>query len=443
MNDNFLYELRSPPPAGFAARLKARLDLQASEARQKRRAFKWFVFGAILMGGTALAFVSPSLRQATVAMIMRFRGTATPETLVARTPIPALASGDVSDSAWGVAASATSGIDVTSRAPQNFAEENEAAPATERSSAATTAMIPGAARPRPNSTLHIAYFKGVAPLVEALGEELEERFLKVNVVASGLPSSVDLCTRSFQGVATDIVLSDQRLTESGTIVCDGRERYVEVAFAYDAVVLIVNRGNTWTRSITLPELRKFREDETASVLPTPSTPLAMWSQVRAHWPTVPIVLVGTPLQESELGMRFATALGLFRSPTTLEVAKDDRATMRSVENALGAVGYIDFGSLSAVLNERPGLSVVAVVNEKGEAIEPSVASIQEHRYELSRPIWLYVATNRLVGGEIGSVFHYLFDAKAIEQSGLVSLGKSERHAAIQRLMQVRTGTTRN
>ena len=77
MNDNFLYELRNPPPPEFAARLKARLDVQENDARQQRRAIKWFVLGAILMGGTALAFVSPSVRQAAWTMIVQLRGAPT------------------------------------------------------------------------------------------------------------------------------------------------------------------------------------------------------------------------------------------------------------------------------------------------------------------------------------------------------------------------------
>src|SRR5688572_18064039 len=74
MNDDFLYELRDNPPAEFATRLKAQLERQAVEMLRKQRAFRWAAIAAMLVGSTALAFVSPAVRQATLTMIVQLRG---------------------------------------------------------------------------------------------------------------------------------------------------------------------------------------------------------------------------------------------------------------------------------------------------------------------------------------------------------------------------------
>jgi hypothetical protein len=58
MNDHFLYELREPPPAAFAARLQRRLDRQPSI---RARSIK-LLLGCLLFG-TAFAFVYRGARQ--------------------------------------------------------------------------------------------------------------------------------------------------------------------------------------------------------------------------------------------------------------------------------------------------------------------------------------------------------------------------------------------
>ncbi len=63
MNDDFLYRIRTEPPAHFASALKARLD------RAPRRRAKAVRFGlALLLFGTAVAIVSPTARHSVVSL---------------------------------------------------------------------------------------------------------------------------------------------------------------------------------------------------------------------------------------------------------------------------------------------------------------------------------------------------------------------------------------
>src|SRR6188768_205117 len=61
MNDQFLHRLREPPPLRFATALKAKLDLRAGVAATRKRFL--YLMSLLVIGGTALAFVSPSVRE--------------------------------------------------------------------------------------------------------------------------------------------------------------------------------------------------------------------------------------------------------------------------------------------------------------------------------------------------------------------------------------------
>jgi cytochrome c556 len=64
MNDDFLYRIRTEPPAHFTATLKARLD---AAPRRRAQALR-FGLGALLFG-TAFAMVVPGVRQSIVALL--------------------------------------------------------------------------------------------------------------------------------------------------------------------------------------------------------------------------------------------------------------------------------------------------------------------------------------------------------------------------------------
>ena len=62
MSDEFLYRLRVTPPPALAAQLKLRLDAQAALQARRRTYRRLSVFAGLFLAGTALALVSPSLR---------------------------------------------------------------------------------------------------------------------------------------------------------------------------------------------------------------------------------------------------------------------------------------------------------------------------------------------------------------------------------------------
>jgi hypothetical protein len=68
MNDEFLYRLRKQPPAGFVARLKAKLNRQSAPRRRKRFGGGYAVL-ALLIGG-AICLAAPGVRTTVIAFFV-------------------------------------------------------------------------------------------------------------------------------------------------------------------------------------------------------------------------------------------------------------------------------------------------------------------------------------------------------------------------------------
>ena len=445
MNDDFLYELRNPPPPEFVARLKARLDLQANDAREQRRAIKWFVLGAMLMGGTALAFVSPSVRQAAWTMIVQLRGAPTLEADVvaeqaavrpaasvqSSTSVTLETSNERSSTADAMASRDSQGPHPTATADTDRKTAVVWSPA---SSSGGTLLV-GAQRSLP--TIHIAHAKSLQTLADELEVDLAKRVETAQFDFVELPAESSPCGRSFHEKTVDVFISDRSLKG-----CPSDRRILEFPFAYDPLILVINRENTWARSISLNDLRKMRGG--------PSNPTTTWSQVRPEWPTLPLLSGGawTP-QQISAGKRLIEAFGY--SPTaplvveTFEPRTDDRATLAWVDTGISTLGAIEWRTLKQVLEERNWPTVVAVAGADGEAIEPTTQNIGKGRYPLARPIWIYVDRNRLHRYEVVSVMRRLLsDAPtgAIERSGFVAVAPEEREAALRALQQAMTNLKR-
>jgi phosphate transport system substrate-binding protein len=445
-DDNFLYALRTQPSSQFAARLKARLDRQASDAGDKRRSTAWFVFGAILMGGAALAYVSPSVRQASVAVIINvFDSSASEEMPESRAADPRAGKQQGADREGEPI---DRGNVANSRAP-NVAVSDGSASSAMASVNELTKPVPangnrsfiGVSDARIN-TVRIAHSEPLSSLAEGIAVELESRVSNINITTLAVPAGVAWCAPEFRYAESDIVVTDRRLSQVDRDACTAARQFEEVAFAHDAIVIVVNRENTWARAISRSDLRKIGEELPAGPMPTPPThALTTWNQMRSQWPSLPFTLVGTAIQQSRLGSRFAEVIGMRRNPSTLEVTKDDRATLKVVENSLGAMGYIDFTTLTSVLGDRSALpTVVAITNATGEAVEPNVASIQDGRYELSRPIWVYINANGLRRLGPRTVIGELFESqppRAIADHGLIPIGRTQRQDALRRLNLIR------
>lgn len=444
MNDNFLYELRTQPSPEFAARLKARIDLQASETRQKRREFKWFVFGAILMGGTALAFVSPSVRQAAWTMVVQFRGPSVPDEGVvdrAKTPSNVLPTTNASTPSaperdLARAAEDAQSASADSRNVQGTADAPPTSVPTASTAGRGTVVVGGASR---DVTVTIAHSKSMGLLATNLAAELENRFRRMRVATVERPDDA-ACASDFQSIAFDLLLTDERISAEARTRCSPRSPIVELKVAYQAIVLVIHRQNQWARVIALEDLEKFRNEHH-------SAPLTTWSELRSDWPTIPIRLAGDA--KSVAVRRFMRASGMTGTGPRFGHMVSDRATMEWVEvvSEANVIGYVEWRSVNEMHKLHSEWPIVAAIRRgKGEPVAPTVATISEGRYPLAQPIWVYVDSRRLNEFGVWSAVPNLFSGdvgvKAIERSGFVSVGPDEQARAMRVLKEASPSNSR-
>ncbi|HVF16302.1 MAG TPA: hypothetical protein VNA21_05305, partial [Steroidobacteraceae bacterium] len=273
MNDEFLYDLRAPPSQAFAAQLKARLDIHASDAQRQRRAVKWFTLGAIFMGGVALAFLSPAVREVAMALMLQFRGAPSSDSLRQAAQDEPRSLGSALPTTETRSSGSSSAPSDESRKMESVgptSADTSGSFVTNHSNSSAGPVIISSEQKIP--TDRIAYTKRLEHLVTRLTGDLEA-LDKINVTTAVVAASVNPCARDFDATI-GMILSDRRLSEDAQIDCSSSAvRFVELPFAYDAIVIITNAENTWARALSLDDFHKVRDSH-------PSDPITTWSQVR-------------------------------------------------------------------------------------------------------------------------------------------------------------------
>jgi phosphate transport system substrate-binding protein len=134
-------------------------------------------------------------------------------------------------------------------------------------------------------------------------------------------------------------------------------------FARDAVVLITHHSNSLA-SLTLPQLRTVFQGQILS-----------WSDLGG--PAIDVIPVS---REEGAGIRLdfdAMVMGKHNIAPTAVLMPDDAAVAAYVATTPGAIGYVSTAGIS------PAVNVLAV-----EDVPPSINSVEDGRYLLSRQFYL-------------------------------------------------------
>ncbi len=161
--------------------------------------------------------------------------------------------------------------------------------------------------------------------------------------------------------------------------------FVELPIAYDALTVVVNKGNTWAKDITPAELKKIWE---------PNSKVSRWNEVRASWPNRAIKLFG-PGADSGTFDYFTEAINgkSKASRTDYTPSENDNVLVQGVSRDMGAMGYFGYAYFEA---NRTRLTALTV-----NGVAPSPATVESGKYKpLSRPMFIYVSTKSLARPEV-------------------------------------------
>lgn len=225
---------------------------------------------------------------------------------------------------------------------------------------------------------------------------------------------------------TDINDASRPINDNETERCaaNGIEP-VEFRIGTDAIAITVNSENDFVTDVTIDELRQIFA--TAD----------LWSDVRDEWPEEPILRF-MPGTDSGTFDFFVDAIfegdvqaALLGNPNTSE--DDDQLAngIRRNEYGVGFFGYAYY------INNEDALNVVSV-----DGVEPSVETVEDTTYSLSRPLFIYVNRDSLQNKEQVAAFtdYYITHVnEEIEGVGYFAISEDVLDEARQTWLDI-TGT---
>jgi len=268
----------------------------------------------------------------------------------------------------------------------------------------------------------------VFPITEAVSEEFGK-------VSGGAKAMVGISGtgggfKRFCRGETDISDASRPIKEKEVSACkEGGVEYIELPIAFDGLSVVVNPANTFVDHLTTSELKTIWQASAQGVITN-------WSQVRAGFPDQEIKLFGAGTDSGTFDY-FTEAIngkaGASRGDYT--ASEDDNTLVEGVSSEKGALGY--FG-MAYYEQNKDKLKVVPIDDGSGEAVEPSLLTVQSGKYKpLSRPLFIYINVSSLDKEYVRKfVDFYLENAASLsEEVGYVPLPQAAYDAAKDRLKQ--------
>ncbi|MEO6564152.1 MAG: PstS family phosphate ABC transporter substrate-binding protein [Nitrosospira sp.] len=221
----------------------------------------------------------------------------------------------------------------------------------------------------------------VYPITEAVAEDFQiakKGAVKVTVGISGTGGGF----KKFCRGETDIVNASRPILKKEMDDCKAAGvQYIEMPVAYDALTIVVNPKNDWSKVITVAELKKIWE-------PAAQGKVTKWSQVNPAWPDNTIKLYGAGADSGTFDYFTEAIVGKAKSSRgDFTASEDDNVLVQGVASDKNALGF--FGFAYYVENQKK-VKALAVDGGKG-GILPSAKTVEDGSYQpLARPIFIYV-----------------------------------------------------
>ena len=224
----------------------------------------------------------------------------------------------------------------------------------------------------------------VYPITQAVADQFQEvkkGTMQVAVAVSGSGGGF----RKFCRGEIDIVNASRPILKNEMKECKNTGvQYVEIPVAFDALTVAIHPGNTWSRAMTVAQLKRIWE-------PAAEGKITHWNQIDSAWPTEAIKLFG-PARDSGTYDYFTEAvIGKTKSSRAdFTRSEDDTGLVRAVAGDKNGLGFLGF---AYYIENQDKVTAVAIDNGNGQgAVLPSVETVEDGSYQpLSRPMFIYVS----------------------------------------------------
>jgi len=237
----------------------------------------------------------------------------------------------------------------------------------------------------------------VFPITEAIAEDFQKAThgsIHVTVGISGTGGGFrKLCQNEI-----DIVNASRPITHMEAEACKKEGvQYIEMPIAFDALTVAINPKNTWSKTITVDELKKIWEPEAQGKINN-------WNQINPAWPDKKIHLYGADADSGTFDYFTEAILGKAKSGRgDFSASEDVYVLVQGVAGDQYALGFFGFAYYS---ENSQKVKAVGVDSGKG-AVFPSAATVENGSYQpLSRPLFIYVRAKSTNKPEVQEFVHF-------------------------------------
>jgi phosphate transport system substrate-binding protein len=257
----------------------------------------------------------------------------------------------------------------------------------------------------------------VYPITEAVAEEFrtQQADVKVTVGVSGTGGGF----KKFGRGEIDINDASRPIKDKEDSLCKASNiNYIQLKVAFDGLVVVVNKENTWVNDLTVEDLKKMWE-------PGAQEKINKWNQIRKEWPATEFKLYGPGVASGTYDYFTEAIVGKSGSSRgDYTASEDDNVLVQGISGDKNGIGF--FG-LAYYRENADKLKLIPVNNGKG-AVLPSVETVKDGTYApLSRPIFIYVTGSASKRPEVTEfVKFYLGNASSlVSDVGYIPLTNEE------------------
>jgi phosphate transport system substrate-binding protein len=257
----------------------------------------------------------------------------------------------------------------------------------------------------------------VYPITEAVAEEfrIDQPDVKVTVGVSGTGGGF----KKFGRGEIDINNASRPIKDQEAAACkENNIGYVDLKIAYDGLVIIVNKQNTWVDHLTVDELRKIWE-------PGAQGKITSWNQIRPSWPKEKFSLYGPGVASGTYDYFTEAIIGKSGSSRGDYTASEDDNVL--VQGVAGDKNGLAFFGLAYYEENQDKLKLIGVDNGKGVVL-PSAETVKNGSYApLSRPVFIYVTNSAAKRVEVSAFVRFYLEnaATLVPDVGYIPLNADE------------------
>lgn len=273
----------------------------------------------------------------------------------------------------------------------------------------------------------------VFPITEAVAEDFQtakKGAIRVTVGISGTGGGFKKFCRN----EIDVVNASRPITAAEMEACKEQGvQFIEMPIAYDALTVVINPKNTWSKTITVEELKKIWE-------PAAQGKITHWNQVNPAWPDKKIKLYGAGADSGTFEYFTEAIVGKAKSSRgDFTASEDDNVLVQGVASDIYALGFFGFAYYT---ENSKRIAAVAVDSGTGGVL-PSAATVENNSYKpLSRPIFIYVNAKSADKPEVDELVKFYMEnaTKLVNEVKYFPLSKEVYNLNLEHLQKRKFGT---